>query len=386
MQWFWWILGALLALAWMERAFESLFGLRCIADLTNPQWDEQLDSAPLVSVIVPARNEQAEIENCLRSLIAQDYQAIKIIAVNDRSTDKTGSIMDRLAAEHPGRLQVIHIRELPPQWLGKTHAMWTAGRQARGEWLLFTDGDIVFASSTIRRAIAYAESVKADHLPLFPTTTLRTVGERMMMGFFSVISLIAIRPWRVSKPKAKEFFGVGAFNLIRRQAYEAIGTFESLRMNVIDDLSLGRRVKQRGLSQHIVFGPGLITLHWAHGALGYVRNLEKNFFAVLHFRLGLTFAAVVLTLMMNIGPWIGVAFASGWARAMYAAAIVGMLVLYVQARSFVRVSPLYVLLHPLAAVFVAVTMLNSALHAVSNRGIVWRGTHYSLAELRKHLD
>src|SRR5690242_11747502 len=100
MQWFWWILGALLALAWMERAFESLFGLRCIADLTNPQWDEQLDSAPLVSVIVPARNEQAEIENCLRSLIAQDYQAIKIIAVNDRSTDKTGSIMDRLAAEH----------------------------------------------------------------------------------------------------------------------------------------------------------------------------------------------------------------------------------------------------------------------------------------------
>ena len=383
---FWWTLGALLAVAWVGRALESLFGMRHVADLTHERWDQGLEPATLVSVIVPARNEEAEIENCLRSLAAQDHSALEIIAVDDRSTDLTGSIMDRVAGQLPGRLQVIHIAELPPRWLGKTHAMWTAARQARGEWLLFTDGDIVFAPSTIRRALAYAQSVKVDHLPLFPTTILRTMGERMMMGFFSVVSLVAIRPWRVATPKAREFFGVGAFNLIRRQAYEEIGTFAALRMNVIDDLSLGRRVKQHGLRQHLVFGRGLITLHWAHGAWGYVRNLEKNFFAVLHFRAGLALAAVVFILVMNIGPWAGLAAASGWARLPYAIAIVGMLILYREARAFVQVSPLYVVLHPLAAIFVAVTMVNSVLHALTNKGIIWRGTHYSLAELRRHLD
>lgn len=383
---FWWILGALLAMMWLGRALECMRGLRSIADLTAAQWDRLSALAPLVSVVVPARNEEAEIENCLRSLLAQDYLALEVIAVNDRSTDSTGAIMDCLAAEAPARLRVIHIRELPPQWLGKTHAMWTAAQQARGRWLLFTDGDIIFAPSTVRRALTYAMDVHADHVPLFPTAILRSSGERMMMGFFSVMSLVAMRPWKIADPDAREFFGVGAFNFIRREAYEGIGTFESLRMNLIDDLNLGRRVKQQGFKQRIVLGQGLITLHWAHGALGYLRNLEKNFFALLRFRLGLTFAAVLLTLVMNIGPWLGLAFAHGWARALYAAALIGMLLLYVQARAFVRIGPAYVLLHPVAAVYVAVTMLNSALHAVTNRGIVWRGTLYSLADLRRHLD
>ena len=187
--------------------------------------------------------------------------------MNDRSTDQTGAIMERLAAEpaSEGKLRVIHVRDLPSGWLGKVHAMWLGSQtnaaeenasqrnaqrnaaQATSDWLLFTDADCVFHPDTLRRAIHYATKTATAHLVLFPTAHMKTLGERMMISFPQVMSSFAMRPWKVRDPKARDYIGVGAFNLIRRSAYDAIGTYEKLRLEVVDDLKLGESVKKAGL-------------------------------------------------------------------------------------------------------------------------------------------
>src|SRR5438270_10670146 len=166
--------------------------MRKVADITRPEWDQppaNLDAAPRVTVVVPARNEAECIEQCLTSLLAQDYPKYQIIAVDDRSLDSTGAIMDRLAATQDARqaLSIIHVTELPPGWLGKTHAMWKAAQQGSGDWILFTDGDIIFRQDCLRRAVNYVTKCTADHLVIYPTIIMKTWGERMVLGFFQIL-------------------------------------------------------------------------------------------------------------------------------------------------------------------------------------------------------
>src|SRR5438105_13355882 len=174
-----WIAGCILALAWFSRIAEAALGVPSIADISKPHWDRQLSNHPRVSIIIPACNEEADIEQTLIQLLALDYDNYEVIAVNDRSTDRTGEIADRVAAtpEARGLLHVIHIRQLPGGWLGKTHAMWTAGKHATGDWLLFTDADVLFKPDSLRRALAYAETVNADHVVLFPRMIMKQAGE-----------------------------------------------------------------------------------------------------------------------------------------------------------------------------------------------------------------
>src|SRR5574340_1659095 len=174
-----WITGIILALFWLDRLRDALGGMPGIADITRPEWSQPPSAAPRVSLIVPARNEAAQVEGALGSLLCLDYPDFEIIAVNDRSTDATGEIMERVAAQHPGaRLRIVHLAELPGGWLGKPHAMWTAAQQATGAWLLFTDADVVFHGESLRRAIRYAEQVRADHVVLSPSLVLRSWGDR----------------------------------------------------------------------------------------------------------------------------------------------------------------------------------------------------------------
>ena len=286
---FHWISGGLLGAGWFSRVVAAGFGMPKVADITEPQWERRPgvpDGFPRVSIIVPARNEESTIDGVLRSLVSLDYPNLEVIAVNDRSNDRTGGHMDQFAASPSihGRLHVVHVKELPDGWLGKTHAMWTASQQATGDWLLFTDADVFFRPDTLRRALVYTESEKADHLVLFPTMQMETPGERMMIAFFQTMFLFGHRPWKVADPKSRDHMGVGAFNLIRRSTYDSIGTYKALRMEVLDDMKLGKVVKEAGFAQRNVFGPDMLTLRWAHGAFGIVNNLTKNFFAVMSFQ------------------------------------------------------------------------------------------------------
>jgi glycosyltransferase involved in cell wall biosynthesis len=413
---FWWSAGIVLALAWASRILDAALGMPSVADVSRPEWDRnpvRPSGNPRVSVIVPARNEEDAIEQCLRSLLALDYENYEVIAVNDRSTDRTGEIMERVAARHRSEeltqsasaqsqsphfsqkkrevghpssttpeLRVLHHSELPGGWLGKTHAMWTAAKEASGEWLLFTDADVLFKPDSLRRALVYAERERADHVVLFPRMIMKRAGEYMMIAFFQTMFMFGHRPWKVADPSTDDHMGVGAFNLVRRKVYEAVGTYEALRMEVLDDMKLGKVVKNAGFAQRNVFGGDLISIRWAHGAFGVVNNLTKNFFAVLSFQSWRTLLSAFGLAFLNYGPFLGLWFAHGWARVPYAVALVCLFLIYVGISWRSAVPAYYFLLHPVSTTLFIYTLLRSMILTLWNDGIVWRGTKYPLEELR----
>ena len=380
-----WIAGCILALAWFSRIAEAALGVPSIADISKPHWDRQLSNHPRVSIIVPACNEEADIEQGLSGLLALDYDNYEVIAVNDRSTDHTGEIMDRVAASPAahGRLRVVHVTELPPGWLGKTHAMWSAGQQAGGDWLLFTDADVLFKPEVLRRALAYAESENADHVVVFPRIIMKRPGEKMMIAFFQTLFTFGHRPWRVADPETKDHMGVGAFNLVRRTAYEAVGTYKALRMEVLDDMKLGKVLKNARFRQRNVFGDDLISVRWAKGAMGVVDNLTKNFFAVLSFQWWRTVASVFGLFFLNLGPFLGIWLAHGWARVPYVVALGSMFLIYLGMSFKSSIPPYYFLLHPISTMMFEYTLIRSMVLTLRNDGVTWRGTKYPLEELRK---
>jgi len=406
MHYFHWIAGTILALAWFSRIVDAAIGMPSVADISKPEWDRDPVAAsgnlasgnPRVSIIVPARNEEDDIEQSLARLLELDYDNYEVIAVNDRSTDRTGEIMERVAADfrllsphfsqrtremgHP-ILRVIHHQELPTGWLGKTHAMWTATNAANGDWLLFTDADVLFKADSVRRAMAYAEAERADHVVLFPQMIMKRPGEYMMIAFFQTMFVFGHRPWKVADPKSRDHMGVGAFNLMRRSAYEAVGTYEALRMEVLDDMKLGKVVKNGGFVQRNVFGGDLISIRWANGALGVVNNLTKNFFAVLSFQWPRTLISAFGLAFLNLMPFLGVWLAHGWERLPYAVALGSMFLIYWGMSLRSGVPAYYFLLHPVSTALFIYTLMRSMFHTLWNDGIVWRGTKYPLEELRK---
>jgi glycosyltransferase involved in cell wall biosynthesis len=398
---FYWIAGTILALAWVSRIVDAALGMPSVADVSRPEWDRNPVSPagnPRVSIIVPARNEEETIEQALETLLALDYNNYEVIAVNDRSTDSTGKIMERIENNpHPSKttkggapaagnrpdFRVVHHRELPAGWLGKTHAMWTAATQATGDWLLFTDADVLFKPDSLRRAVAYAEAVPADHVVLFPRMIMKRPGEYMMIAFFQTMFMFGHRPWKVADPSTDDHMGVGAFNLVRRRVYDAVGTYEALRMEVLDDMKLGKVVKKAGFAQRNVFGGDLISIRWAKGAMGVVNNLTKNFFAVLSFQWWRTVISAFGLAFLNFGPFLGLFLAHGWARVPYAVALASMFLIYIGMSWRSAVPAYYFLLHPVSTGLFIYTLLRSTILTLWNDGIEWRGTKYALEELRK---
>jgi hypothetical protein len=191
------------------------------------------------------------------------------------------------------------------------------------------------------------------------------------------------RPWKVSDPSTNDHMGVGAFNLVRRRVYEAVGTYKALRMEVLDDMKLGKVVKNSGFAQRNVFGGDLISIRWAHGAFGIVNNLTKNFFAVLSFQSWRTLLSAFGLAFLNYGPFLGLWLAHGWARIPYAVALLSLFLIYLGMSWRSAVPAYYFFLHPVSTTLFIYTLLRSMILTLWNDGIVWRGTKYPLEELRR---
>ena len=373
------------ALMWVVSTAVALKKLPEIPDVLDGKYSEPRMEPTQVAVILPAKNEAADIEATLRSLLALEGVQAEIFAVDDRSTDETGAIMDRVAAEAAAQgrnLTVLHIKELPEGWMGKTHAMAVAARQAKSPWLLFTDGDVIFAKDTLLRALNFAESERADHVVIFPSLILKSFGERAMIAFFQGVSALFSRFWRIPIEGTKESLGVGAFNLIRTDVYRKLGGFESLRMEVLEDLRLGFEVKRQGYRQRVAFGRDLVRVRWAVGAIGMVRNITKNMFAVFRFRILVTLGACAGMAVFCLSPF--AALAGGWWMRCATAVVMAMLLLlYRYYRQFTGISVWYALTFPLAALLVLYAILRSMMLTLARGGVMWRGTLYPLADLRK---
>lgn len=387
------IVDWLFAVLWCITTLEALRRLPFIPDLLDPRFavPREAEGRPVLSVIVPARNEAESVEAALRMLLAIDGLEIEIVAVNDRSTDATGQIMDRVAAEAEalGRaMRVLHIDDLPAGWMGKTHAMAFAARHAAGRWLLFTDADIFFPPDSLLRAVNFAEGRVAhehetDHLVVFPTLILKSFGERMMIAVFQGIAALTSRFWRIPDPKAKESIGVGAFNMVRADVYHAMGGFEALRMEVLEDLRFGFEVKHQGFRQRVAFGKDLVRVRWAEGLAGMVRNITKNFFAVFRFSPWITVLACTGISLFTVGPFLAVAF--GRTLLGPAAVILLMLILlYRYYRRYTAIATWYAITFPLGICIMVYSILRSMVVTLAQGGVKWRGTFYPLPELKKH--
>jgi glycosyltransferase involved in cell wall biosynthesis len=377
------LIAWLVALTWLWKVIAAARGLPGVPDLLLPQYNLSPAGNPSITVIVPARNEADDIAATLHSLLAQDYPNLQIIAIDDRSTDNTGAIIDTIAAQHPDNLRVLHVTELPSGWLGKTHAMALAARQAPTDYLLFTDADVLFHPTAIRLSLANAVATSADHLVIVPTTLIHRWDEAAILGFIQIFSLWAARPWRIANPKAKhDAIGIGAFNLLRRSAYLEIGGFESLSMEIIEDLGLGSRVKRAGLAQRITFGRGLVSLHWASGVVGLVNVMTKNLFSAFRFYIWLALLGCLWLLVFCVAPAVGLFFASTRVAAILTLAAVTYAYRLLSRHS--GISTWNALFFPFSALVLAFALLRSMLFTFKQGGVIWRGTFYSLDELRRN--
>lgn len=372
------IIAWMIALLWWSRVLPAMLNLHRVPNLLGKEGT----STASVTVIVPAKNEAAAIEAALRSLMLQDHPNLHVIAVDDRSEDETGILMDRIAVENPSRMRVLHIQALPEGWTGKVHAMSVAAQQTESDWLLFTDGDVRFRSDAIRLALAQAERDRADHFVLIPTMDICSFGEGMVLGFFQTFSVWVSRPWKVPDAHAKrDVVGIGAFNLIRRSAYEGIGGFEARPMEILEDMQLARAVKLAGLRSQVAFGRGMLQIHWASGVRGLVGVMTKNTFAGFGFRVWFLLAAALGMLVLSFAPEIALFFPPLRLSAIVAlSAIAGTYVLYARRSG---ISAGYFITVPFAALIFVYTMVLSMLVAVRDGGVTWRGTFYPLAELRR---
>jgi len=379
---------SLLALGWFNQAASAFRGIPTLADLTRP--DSPLPTlsgtGPDVTVIVPACNEEASIQATLRSLLASTGVRLQIIAVNDRSTDRTGPLMDAVAAEShstPHTLEIIHNHQLPAGWLGKTHALSLASARATAPWLLFTDGDVKFHPRAIALSLGYAQAHQADHVVVTLTIEIKRIMEAAVFASFQALAGWNIRLWKVSDPKSRDFFGTGGFNFVRRAAFDHVGGFSDLRLEIVEDLRLGWKIKRAGFSQHVVLGPGLVCIHWIQGALGIVNLMEKNAFAGFRYRVGVALFAFLCIAMQIVIPLAAISL-GGWPAIAGLAVYAGIALTYAANRPISQVSPLVALLFAPATSLFLFALARSTFLAHRRNGVVWRGTLYSLDELRRN--
>jgi len=358
----------------LVRGVGQLARLRDVAPLGNAEM-------PSVSIIAPARNEARGIEAALRSLLRLDAPRLEVIVVDDRSDDGTGAILDRFAAEEP-RLRVVHVAELPAGWLGKNHALELGAAEAAGELLLFTDADVVMAPDTLRRAAAHLLRGGFDHVAAGPHVDMPGWLLQTFGVFFGIMFVVFTRPWKVKDPRSGYHAGVGAFNLVRADAYRRIGGHRPIAMRPDDDVKLGKLVKKHGLRSDFVSAPDHVRVEWYHTLGEAVRGLRKNGFAGVDYRLSLIVFATVTQLLLFIWPFIAVFATHGATRALYALSLAIVLCLFAGAAREQRVPMWYGVAIPLASVLFITVIWNATLYALVHRGIEWRGTHYPLDELK----
>lgn len=373
--WSGWILFGLIA-AWTCLPVLWFVGrrLRPVARIDS-------ERLPRVSIIVPACNEGRAVGQALRSLLALDYPDFEVIAVNDRSTDATGAIMDEVAAGDE-RCHVVHVETLPDNWLGKNHAMHQASEIATGELLLFTDGDVIHEPGALVAAVTYLREQRLQHLCLLPRMIRGSFLEDAVVAFFGLAFSIGQQVHLIQTSMPFAYAGVGAFNLLDASFYRSFGGHQPLALDVIDDAKLGKLVKRHGGRQDFLGAPELLSLRWYHSLWDVITGLEKNGFAAL----GYSVVAVVLStfvyLMTMIFPYAG-ACLGGWPDgAGYLATVLWWHLMYAIVVLSFSGNLLLIGMFPVAATLISFAFLRSAWKTLRQGGVRWRTTFYPLPLLK----
>ena len=351
------------------------------------------DDYPRISVVVAAKDEQDNIEQCIRTMLKQDYPNFEMIVANDRSADSTAEIVERIAAED-GRVRLINIEHLPDGWCGKNNAMQNAIVAAEGDWICMIDADCRQTSKrTLSVAIAYAEQTGADLLSILPNLEMQTFWENVAQPVCSGIMMIWFNPDKVNDPDRPHAYANGAFMLMKRSAYERVGTHQAVRDKFNEDMHLAALVKSEGLNLRVVRNDGLSIVRMYTSLGETLRGWSRIFYGTFGTLKRMSISLMVLA-VMGLLPYaaviIGLAGWHGHTQGMdvepsgffLALALLGIAAVAMQISVIWRFCPMVgaksgiALTYPLGCV-VGIAALVSAMTKL-RRGaqITWRNTAY----------
>lgn len=376
------LLGAM-GVAALSTLFNVYSTLRGLAALVRPPHEVQPRvDWPKVSLIVPACNEADGIEAATRAKLSCDYPNLEVVLVDDRSSDGTGEILDRLAASDP-RVRVVHVQELPSGWLGKVHALCRGVQLASGDYFLLCDADVHFEASFLRRAMHEVIERELEFVAVIPKIRSSSFALDVILASFVRLLVVGGRLWQVSNPESRAAVGGGVFALVERRAFARTPGFEWLRLEIADDVALGQMMKRHGARSLVLDATDGVSLHFYRSAGEMMRGLEKNGYAVFG---GLNPLRLLATLALFLGleltPWVGLAAGDAWLK-LGAGVMLSLIALcqVLVARAGRR--PLMSALVPSLGILALVAFaIRSAILTHVRGGVVWRGTLYPLAVLR----
>jgi len=369
----WRTYGALGFAYWAFQLF-SVWKVRKLPSVDDMPLDADRNDWPRVSVIMTARDEESGIEEALRSRLQDDYPALELIIVNDRSTDRTGEIADGLAASD-ARLKVVHNERLPEGWVGKVYAMSCGLEVATGEWVLFSDADVRVKPGTLARVMNHITRNALDHLAVYPDIDLINPLLDNVVTASSRMGLAMASVWKASDPGSKAAVGVGSFNLVRRSALDNTGGLEWLKLEIADDLTLGQMLKASGAKQQLASGKGYLSVNFYPSITDAFRGSERGLFtAIGNFSLARCIAIGLALASLEMAPF--ALLLRGRSRRL------GLLLLGLELTSSIGFNEWldrpawHALFAPLGTSVMGAMIVRAGILGKLRGGIYWRGTFY----------
>lgn len=339
-------------------------------------------SFPTLSVLVPACNEADTIRPALQSILEQDYPNMEVIAINDRSTDQTGAIIDQLAAQDEN-LRVIHIENLPDGWLGKTHALKKGYEMSEGDWVLATDADVRYESSALRTIMAVALHHDRDHISCIPNMKNNGFWHEAAFDCFASLLFSQRNLAGVPDPESDDYFGFGAFNMFRRTVFEQTKGFEWLRMEITDDMGIAQMLRDHGAKQGVYYAFDQLELEWYGSLKKMIKGLEKNSIGVIaQYNYLKGFLLPVIWVLFFSGPLLGL-FSSYTAVQLLSVAAIMTSIPFNFLAAYRLERPVFPFLFSVPGTFFPMyALIRSTFACLQRGGINWRGTFYPVDELR----
>ena len=381
-------MACLVGLIWISRhvmiCVERRKGFLLSADYDGPPVD-----APRICVVVAAKDEQDNIEACVRTMLDQDYPNYELLVCNDRSEDATAEIVEALAAKNPS-VRLLNIEQLPDGWCGKNNAMQQGIATTDGEWICMIDADCTQTSPrTLSTALQYAIDTNADLLSVLPALEMRGFWENVIQPVCSGVMMIYFTPEKVNNPKKSNAYANGAFMLIKRTAYEQIGTHAAVKGEVNEDMHMAAILKRAGLNLRVTRNDGLykVRMYTSLGAI--TRGWSRIFYGTFGTLRRLCTALAVL-LIVSLLPYVctavGLSLAGGaseaagwWAACGFAGAATVMIQLSVMFRFYALVGARKSLFftYPLGSLIAIYAVISALLKLRKGATVTWRGTSYT---------
>ena len=374
----------LTAAVWLLRSKRAFEALREIPKV-NRYPDDSLNPAPgelLVSILVPVKNEELNLEACLKGLHRQNYSAKEIIVINDHSLDRTGEILSEWVRSYPDQVRALDAPDLPPGWTGKNWALAHGAKFARGEWFLFTDADTRHEPWSLTSALAHAEGKDLDLLTLTPRCLAESFWEKMLQPAAMAFTGLWFPLNRVNDPRSPVIFGNGQFLFIRKKAYAAVGGHTKVKEAFLEDFALVREIKKRGFRFECAIGAELYGTRMYRTFLGiwlgwrriFYHAFEKNPFRLLQKALALFSFSFLPFFFFPILTQITLQHPEHFGKIWGACFPILALILLTawKAHQLVNAPVAYAFLHPFAGFVLAGVLLDAGWAALQKKELKWR--------------